>query len=145
MNTTFLLKNELKKIGWILFFIGLIMGSILLFNSEFSPSFLTIKNFHTGNFLGENENFFNEISLALILIGGLIVSFAKTKIEDEYIGQLRLQSFSIAFIIYHIILFIANIFLYEFDFLSFMIYNLCTMLFVFIIVFHVKLYKLSQS
>ena len=69
------LPNQFKKVGWIIFGIA------------FVALFLTTKDTN-----------FKLIAKYSILIGLLIVSISKEKIEDELVKNLRMYSFTFAFI-----------------------------------------------
>ena len=73
------LPTIFKKIGIGLFLISLIILLVLAFTS--------------------NDDTFKLVSKYGMLIGLLIVSISKEKIEDELVRDLRLRSFSFAFIV----------------------------------------------
>jgi hypothetical protein len=99
----------------------------------------------TGSILRDQSgNLQKEFITSTVIIGLLLISFSKEKREDEYIAHLRLQSFQWAILISYAILFIANWVIYGMDFLGFMMYNLLTVLLVFIIKFNVSLYILGN-
>lgn len=93
------LSNIFKKIGFILF----VISFITLFVNAF-----TINNL-----------VFREITKYSMLIGLLLISISKDKIEDEYIKSLRMQSYAYAFIFGVIFILIQPLFRFIFD----MIYN----------------------
>lgn len=77
------LPNSFKKVGWILFiaaFVGNFIAKGLLGTEEFDLIIRAVTKY-------------------LILIGLLIVSLSREKIEDEYIKSLRMQSYMFAFIV----------------------------------------------
>jgi len=105
MKTSLLLPNRYKKIGWLLFPIGLIIWASLQIgilddyvNHLIKVSILTI-------------SFFS------FLIGFYFVSFSKEPIEDEYISSLRLKSFQISAMIQMIYFLMAftSMFLFHFE------------------------------
>jgi hypothetical protein len=104
MNSSFLLPNRFKKIGIILFFIGLIVWMIIqrgLFNTDLN---------HTLKVIALTLSFFS------FLFGLYFTTFSKEPIEDEYINSVRLKSFQISsitqmvfFLISFTLMFILNI------------------------------------
>jgi hypothetical protein len=104
MNTSFLLPNRFKKIGYLLFPIGLIIWISIqqgLFKTELN---------HTIKVITLTLSFFS------FLFGLYFISFSKEPIEDEYINSVRLKSFQISsitqmgfFLISFIIMFLFNI------------------------------------
>ena len=104
MNTSFLLPNRFKKIGYLLFPIGLIIWISIqqgLFKTELN---------HTMKVITLTLSFFS------FLFGLYFISFSKEPIEDEYINSVRLKSFQISsitqmvfFLISFIIMFLFNL------------------------------------
>lgn len=150
MKTKYLLPSRFKKPGWLLFSTGLI---ILIIN-VISPIDFEIKTFAVINeenlfqygwFQFINNNLIDEITLILLIIGGLFVCFAKEKDEDEYIGKLRLESLVWATYVNYAILLLAVIFIYGTAFLNVMIANMFTLIIFFMIRFHWVLYKSRQN
>ena len=74
-----------------------------------------------------------------------MVSFSKEKREDEFIANLRLSSLLWSVWVNYILLLIAFLFIWNFDFLSVMVYNMFTILIIFIIRFNYLLYRSSKS
>ena len=104
MKTSILLPNPYKRIGIILFSIGLIIWIVTqrgIFNSQFN---------HTTKVVTLTVSFFS------FLIGLYFVTFSKEVVEDEYINSIRLKSFQISsitqmvfFLISFTLMFILNI------------------------------------
>ena len=145
MKTNFLLPNKFKKIGWVLFLIGIVTGvfmySDLLDNDVLQVKVLSI--YHEG-ILSEKTSFFkiikngilDEIVALIIIVGGLIVGFSKEKIEDEFIYKLRTESLVWALILNYVILVVAIVFVYDISFFNVLIFNMFTPLLFFIIRFN---------
>jgi hypothetical protein len=152
METTFLVSNRFKSFGWILMIIATVLW-IIFNNFEFdqilSGTTLTIY----GNDLFTNNAFFNlvyvnlEATIAgvLFIIGGMFVAFAKQKTEDEFIMNLRLLSFQWAVLLNYTLLLFCFIFFYSQEFFTVMIYNMFTVLILFIIRFHYLLNKYNDA
>ena len=84
MKSLFLLPNRFKKIGYLLFPIGLIIWISIqqgLFKTELN---------HTIKVITLTLSFFS------FLFGLYFISFSKEPIEDEYINNVRLKSFQIS-------------------------------------------------
>ena len=154
MNSNYLLSHKYKKIGWILFSIGFILGLVYLFIEE-EPKFLDGYMFAVlskgltshGNYFFKvvETNLFNEIIAALLIVGGLFASFSKEKIEDEFIAKNRLESLVWAVIVNYSVLLLAVLFVYDFTFLNVMIFNMFTVLFFFLARFNYVLYKSKKK
>lgn len=145
MKTNYLFPNRYKKWAWIVFIPSVIMGIYTLI-TDFEPSFLDFKTpYKTSSKIFSNNNALNEILGVLVIISGLIVAFAKTKIEDEFVKQIRLKSLVWAVILNYLVLILALIFVYDFDFLWVMAFNMFTVLVFFILHFHWKLWQFNKT
>lgn len=150
MKSKYLFSHKLKPLGWILFSIGIVLGIILLINNFDYPDW-EVKVFPligsngifstTKTFAWSLNNISDEVVAILIIVGGILVSFSKTKTEDEYIAKIRMESLIWATYVNYIILVLAIIFVFDMAFFNVMIFNMFTILFFFIIRFHFMLYK----
>ena len=151
METKFLLPYTYKNVGWILLAVSALVWIYLNATGQEELSFLEWSVFSiAGNyFLTDDSSFFTLIRAnvtatllgSLFLIGGLLVSFSREKMEDEFIAKLRLESFQWAFLVNYILLFLAFLFIYGMDFFYVMIYNMFTVLILFILRFRYLLYS----
>lgn len=150
---TLLLSNKYKKIGWLLFIPSTILGMIsIILNKEID--FLNMKVFSITPSIsfGEKQPYFqyieanigNTIIGVMFIIGSLLVLFSKEKIEDEFISKLRLNALLWAVLINYIILIIAFLFIYDVGFFTVMLFNMFTILILFIIKFHLSLHQHSK-
>ncbi|WP_457619064.1 hypothetical protein [Lutibacter sp.] len=89
----------------------------------------------------EKNNVSDEIASILLIIGGILVSFSKTRDEDEYILKIRMESLIWATYVNYIILIFAVLFVFDYTFFNVMIWNMFTVLLFFMIRFHYVLYK----
>ena len=131
MYKVFLLPNIFKKIGWVVFIPSSLIGLVLCY-FDYEPSRIS-------PLLEKIE--FNTIIIAFILISGMFVGFSKEKEEDEYITSLRLNSLIWAVVINYTILLFSNLFIYGIPFVNVMIYNMFTVLFIYIILFNSLLFR----
>ncbi len=153
MSNKLLLPNRYKKIGWFILVPSTILGIILCYN-EFGADWIHAKVFAIANEgLLENYKYFsftyanitNTVVGGLFIIGAMLVSFSKEKNEDEFITELRLSSLLWAVYVSYILLLIAFLFVYGTPFLDVMVYNMFTVLIIFIVRFNYILYKNSKS
>ncbi|WP_405206304.1 hypothetical protein [Aquimarina sp. LLG6339-5] len=151
----YLLSNKFKKPGWIIFILGSIAG-IYLQTIDFESTLLktkVISLFHDDSFSKENNGIFriienhviDEIVIILIIIGGLLISFSKEKIEDEFISKTRLDSLAWAILVNYSLLLLMTIFVYDLKYLHVLIYNMFTPLLIFIIRFNYVIYKDNKA
>ncbi|MEJ5993960.1 hypothetical protein WG904_05945 [Pedobacter sp. Du54] len=142
MKNSLLLPNKYKVLGWIIFLIAAGLHLLItIFDISFPKvEFQLIKGYDWADASG-----LDEILFSFVLIGLLLISFAKEKNEDEYISFLRLKSWQWAVLISYGILFFANWLIYGTMYLAFMVYNMFTVLLVFIIKFNYSLYMLKRG
>lgn len=91
------------------------------------------------------NNISDEVASILIVIGGLLVGFSKTKDEDEFISKIRMESLIWATYVNYVILLLAVLFVFDMPFFSVLIYNMFTVLFIFIFRFHFLLFKSKKQ
>ena len=160
MNTSLLLPNRFKRIGWILLIPATIAG-MLLIAGHFDVSWLHMKVFsifnsdfavfndtaHPGDkyFVMMDVDFTNTLVGVIFITGGLMVAFSKEKQEDEFIANLRLTSLLWSVWVNYILLLIGFLFIYGTAFLNVMIYNMFTILIIFIARFNFILYRNSKT
>lgn len=141
MTTTYLLPYKYKKIGWIIFAIGLIFGGYLWLNDYESDLFNTkvFSIFHEAIF-DSNDGFFkiiensiaDELAAIAIITGGLLIGFSKEKIEDEFIYKLRKDSLAWSIIFNYLLLLFTILFIYDLTFFHVLVFNMFTPLIFFI-------------
>lgn len=154
MLSKLLLPNKFKAVGWVI----LIVASLLFICSNI-PYFEN-SSIHATVFAMINDGvsagghpYFSfihtDISFTLLgvlfIVGGLFVGFSKEKNEDEYIAKLRLSSLLWAVLVNYLLLLFAFLFVYGFIFLNIMLYNMFTVLLIFIIRFNYLLFINKRS
>lgn len=153
MVTQLLLPNRYKKIGWVILIPATILGLILAYN-EFGAAWIWSKVFAIANdstfdhykfFTISYVNVTNTVIGSAFIIGALLVSFSKEKNEDEYIAKLRLSSLLWAVCLSYLLLLLAFLLVYGSPFMDVMVYNMFTVLIIFIIRFNYTLYKNSKT
>jgi hypothetical protein len=73
---------------------------------------------------------------SLFILGGLLVSFSRERVEDEFIEKLRLSSWMWAVGLNYILLLFAFLFVYGTAFLSVMMHSMFSVLIIFILRFN---------
>lgn len=153
MTNKVLLPNRYKAIGWYILIPATILGVVLL-ATNFEFFVLEAKVFalfnqepfsNSDNFRIIKTNIFPTLVGALFLIGALLVSFSREKREDEFIAGLRQSSLLWAVFVNYILLLLSFLFIYGMAFLNVMLYNMFTILLIFIIRFNYILYKSSKE
>ena len=158
MKSNYLFPHWLKKIGWIVFIPVFIFFIFCLFNSEiYKEPFYQEMCFHVfaivdNTYLDRDTQFFklvencvgDELIFCLLVVSGILVGFSKVKVEDEMVSKIRLESLVWATYINYAIFLVSTIFVYGPAFLDALYINIFSLLLVFIIRFHWKLYQYNK-
>lgn len=141
-------------VGWLLFIPGIMLVLVGSFFNVSLDDFLQTKVLAlysdpilgtSGWFTWEENGIADELLTVMVIGGGLLVGFSKTKNEDEMISSLRYESLVWAtYLNYGIILF-TTLFVFGVAYMNVLIHNLFTLLFFFILRFHYRIYKVSKS
>jgi hypothetical protein len=144
-----LLPNQFKLIGWILLVPSAIFGFFLMLSDLESTLKINSKVFalyndeimgsqrHTGII---STDITNTLVGVFFILGAMMVGFSKEKKEDEYVANLRLSSLMWAVWVNYVLLLLSFIFIYGMGFFHVMIYNMFTVLIIFIGRFNIKLF-----
>ncbi|WP_395627146.1 hypothetical protein [Daejeonella sp.] len=142
MKNSLLIPGKYKVIGWIIFVLSACLGVATSYWEYKIPGFaFPVNNAE----LFADYNLTNELALAGLLIGLMMISFAKEKMEDEYLTLIRLKCWQWSVLISFGVLFILNFVLYGTAFYSFLIYNMFTVPLIFIVKFNFSLYLLNRE
>lgn len=124
---TLLFPHSFQRIGWIIFAISAAIGAYILFTDN------------TDSYL------FNNIAIIGISIGAILATCSREEVEDEMTGQMRLNSLLTALYINYAILIVCSLLIYDLDFLSVMLYNMFTILLIFMVVFRWKIWQVKKA
>jgi len=127
MQAKWLFPHRYRLIGWVLFVPSLLLG-VASVHGLFSLDFLIVKG---AIFQGTN-NLTNELAGLGVIVVLLLIAFSKERVEDEMISRLRLDALQWSIYANYLILAIAILTIYDGAFLNVMIYNMFTVLLVFI-------------
>jgi heme A synthase len=124
---TLLFPHRFQKAGWIIFTITAIIGAYIWVTDN-TESYLL-----------------NNIAIIGINIGAILVTCSREKVEDEMIQHLRLNSLLIALYVNYAILIGCSLVIYDLDFLNVMLYNMFTILLIFMVVFRWKIWRAKKG
>lgn len=148
-----LLHNRYKTLGWYLLTPAILVGIVLLI-FDYDTFTINSKVFaiYSDEIFSKSKTFQcieTNITPTLIgllfMIGALLVTFSKEKSEDEYISSLRLASLQWAILVNYILLFLSFLFIYGLGFIDVMVYNMFTVLIIFIARFNYVLFISKKS
>ncbi len=149
MKQFIILPNHFKKIGWFILVPSLILG-VYIVATGYEFDWLEAKVFAiiSDRSLSDREyfrfmdtNITNTLTGVLCIVGAMMVGFSREKIEDEYIAGIRLSSLLWAVGVNYLLLLLAFLFIYDSPFMDVMVYNMFTILLLFIARFNFVLYK----
>ncbi len=153
MKTFYLLPNQFKLYGWLLFvpsFVALMFGLFTNYNFE------TIKS-KVFAIVGDSNLidtfYFKWITVyvdftiigTLTLIGGFLIMFSREKNEDEFVASVRLSSLQFSVFLSYVFLLFCFIFIYGITFFKIMVVNLFISIIVFVFRFNYLLYKYKSN
>ena len=122
-----LFPHSFQRVGWIIFAIGVALGAYSI-----------LKGF-------DGSYVMNNVTIISIIVGGLLATCSREKIEDEMTQQLRLSSLLTALYINYAALIVCALLVYDMDFLNVMIYNMFTILLIFMVVFRWKIWRMKKG
>jgi hypothetical protein len=157
MKAQLLFSHKLKPLGWLLALPGFALGYLSINYNYNIPGFGMQLRSKAVLFLPMYENFTNELALALIVAGLVLVAFSRQKREDELTAKIRLNALYWSILINYacyMLLFVTAlvntvlqtaalqaIIDYMTNNLNFLVYNLFTPLVIFIARFYYLIYK----
>ena len=124
---TLLFSHRFKLVGWIIFAITAAIGAYILFTDN-TDSYLL-----------------NNIAIIGTCIGAILATCSREKVEDEMTEQIRLSSLLVALYINYAILIVCSLLIYDLDFLQVMLYNMFTILLIFMVVFRWKIWRAKKG
>jgi hypothetical protein len=152
MTNKLLLPNKYKAIGWYILVPATILGIAILSEWESFEIQTNVFALFYEELMGKRTSFSvihtNITPTAvgiLFLVGALLVSFSKEKKEDEFIARLRQSSLLWAVLVNYSLLLLSFAFIYGVAFLNVMLYNMFTILIIFILRFNYILYRSSKE
>ena len=153
MYKTVLLPNRYKKLGWALLIPATVLGIIsIIIGFEWLMLEVRVPALINSELLSKTcffcitqANIVNTLLGFLFIAGALLVSFSKEKNEDEFIASLRQSSLLWAVLLNYILLALAFLFIYGLAFLQVMLYNMFTVLIIYIVRFNYVLVRSNKS
>ena len=124
---TLLFPHSFQRIGWVVFAISAAIGAYILFTNN-TDSYLL-----------------NNIAIIGTCIGAILATCSREEVEDEMTGQIRLNSLLTALYINYAILIVCSLLISDLDFLSGMLYNMITILLIFMVVFRWKIWQVKKA
>jgi hypothetical protein len=144
-NECILLSPKVKFVGLALIVIGVVFGICVGDDANWLkmkiPAFVSEGFGNTKFFTMIEANLKFTITGILLILGGLLMAFSREKIEDEFVNHLRLKAFQYAVIINYFVLFLCFLLVWNTSFITVLVVNLYSTLFLFIVIFRHLLLK----
>ncbi len=145
MKNKFLFPHHYRRIGWMIFIPSLVLGLACMY-ADFRFSFLEFDMvIQKSLFDSDTLNFTDEIASVGLIISLLFIAFSKEKIEDEWISKLRLESLQFAVYLNYAVLILQILMVHNTAFFDIMVYNMFSVLLLFIIRFRAMIYIQNQD
>lgn len=122
-----LFPHRFQKMGWVVFVLSALLGIYIL-----AVDF-------------ESSHLLNNIAIIGIVTGAILATCSCEKVEDEMVRQIRLNSLLVALYINYTVLLICSLFIYDLDFLYVMMYNMFTILLIFMVVFRYRMWRMNKE
>lgn len=151
-----LLPHGFQKIGWAILIPTLLLCAGLLigyhvFETDFEKSariifgWLGLPVRIVGEWYSNAAHWINNICIFGVVAGGLLVGCSRERVEDEMISSIRLNALMAALWINYGVLLAAALLVYDLQFIDVMMYNLFTMLAIFVALFRFRLWRLRKE
>ena len=124
---TMLFPHSFQKWGWCIFAVGMIFGT-----------YAFVTDYDTGYLV-------NNIAIIGTVSGAILATCSREKIEDEMVRQVRLNSLLVALYVNYAVLIVCSLLVYDLDFLLVMVYNMFTILLIFMVVFRYRMWRLNKE
>lgn len=154
MKPSYLFPHRFTILGWLLAIPAGTLGLLMLFdvlNGDFLGR-AQVFAIYAQRFLSDDVYFgfvstdlADELISLLLTIGLLLIAFSAERYEDEFIRHLRLESLVWATKVNYLILIFFILFFYEGGFFFGLVFNMFTLLILFILKFRISLYLLRRA
>lgn len=137
MKASNLLPFKVKRLGWITLLPAMILGIMVMYFDFEIPGFSVVVPYEKPLFSGFSKNNLTDELVSIIVIVSLIlIAFSEEKEEDEWVSKIRLESLQWSVYANYILLILAILLIYEMHFFEALVYNMYTILILFILRFN---------
>ncbi len=144
-TNNYLFPHSFKKIGWIMFYPFAAIGIWFLADPDwFAPFWDNVFDKPQSVWDGIMR-YRDEVAVIGLTLSLLFIGFSREKIEDEYVAKLRGDSLVWSMLVGYGLLILATVFLYDENYLTFMLVNLFLILMLYIVKFTIALHRFSKS
>src|SRR5688572_2321453 len=141
MKASNLLPFSVKRLGWIILLPSLFLGVMVLYFEFAIPGF-EIRIPYATTFLSGKpmlNNLTDELVAIIVIVALALIAFSEEKEEDEWVSKIRLESLQWSVYANYILLILAILLVYDMHFFEALVYNMYTILILFILRFNYML------
>ena len=139
-----LFPNVFRRVGWLIGILLLLLY-LILYSKVGQNYYDSLQNWsNEKNWFGYTETVTNVFIIGPV-ISLILVAFSREKQEDEMIQKLRLQALQWSVYANYLVLILCSLIFYWLDFLNVLIFNMYTVLVVFIIMFRWTLHRMNKE
>lgn len=148
---TLLFPHRFQKVGWIILAISLVVDIYVMVGWWGNGNILehSIVSGEVGSLMGwlacYGDYVINNIAIIGTVVGTLLVTCSREKVEDEMITTIRHNSLLVALYINYGALIVAALLVYDFDFLNVMLFGMFSILLLFLVVFRYNLWRARKG
>ncbi len=152
----YLFPTRFKSISGLTFYLTTMIGAVVLFSDVNMDELLVMKIpalindpiFTNKMGIWIENGLFDELITVVLIISGIIHSFSREKMEDEYISSIRLQALTWSIFVNYGLVLLATLLIFGMAYFHVMIIHLFSLIILFNLRFQYKLrayYKLSSD
>lgn len=138
MKASNLLPFNVKRLGWIILIPAVILGITVLYFEFAIPGF-EVQIPYGSTILSNkplNNNLTDELVAIIIIVALVLIAFSEEKEEDEWVSKIRLESLQWSVYANYVLLVLAILLVYDVHFFEALVYNMYTILILFILRFN---------
>lgn len=138
MKASNLLPFKVKRLGWIILLPSIFLGFMVLYFEFAIPEFEIEIPYATAFSSGKPmlNNLTDELVAIIVIVSLALIAFSEEKEEDEWVSKIRLESLQWSIYANYILLILAILLVYDMHFFEALVYNMYTILILFILRFN---------
>jgi hypothetical protein len=148
-----LFPHRYKKVSGFVFYLTTLIGAIIYltdfeFDSNFVmkiPALIYDPIFGNKNGIWIENGILDELITVVLIISGIIHSFSKERMEDEYISSIRLQALTWSIYVNYSLVLLATLLIFGMAYFHVMIIHLFSLIILFNLRFQLKLRSYYKS
>ena len=149
----YLFPSRFKNISGLSFYLTNMIGVVVYFSGVSLDELLVIKVpaiinepiFTNNKGIWIENGILDELITVVLIISGIIHSFSREKMEDEYISSIRLQALTWSIYVNYSLVILATLLIFEMAYFHVMVIHLFSLIFLFNLRFQLKLRAYYKS